>query len=178
MSGDCAIPSRARHNKDAAHTLAGFTFKKGSVPFTWRAETLWLLAGLAKLLDIRTFYYHLKEDCQADMGQVKAVKRTLGKAKSTPSRNNSHCSALGPLLREMHRMGYNGIGVRPVLSPVLSLSKCCRRDRAQAGRSGVWEFGSFAGCGGGGVGGGWGEEKYGRAGCRVISRLIDETRLA
>lgn len=83
----------------------------------WRDETLWLLAGLAKLLDIRSFYYHLKEDCQADMGQVKAVKRALGKIRHQVydlQEQLKYCSALGPLLRERHRMGYNGIGVRTV----------------------------------------------------------------
>jgi helicase len=83
----------------------------------WRDETLWLLAGLAKLLDIRTFYYHLKEDRQADMSQVKAVKRTLGNMRHQVydlQEQLKNCFALGPLLREMHRMGYNGIGVRTV----------------------------------------------------------------
>jgi helicase len=43
----------------------------------WRDELLWLLAGLGRLLDIRTFYYHLKENCAADFERVKRVKQRL-----------------------------------------------------------------------------------------------------
>ncbi len=51
------------------------------------------------------------------MSQVKAVKRTLGNMRHQVydlQEQLKYCSALGPLLREMHRMGYNGIGVRTV----------------------------------------------------------------
>lgn len=44
----------------------------------WRDTHLWLLAGIARLLDVRAFYYHLREECGADLERVKRVKRHLG----------------------------------------------------------------------------------------------------
>jgi helicase len=72
----------------------------------WRDELLWLLSGLAQLLDVRTFYYHLKEDCQADSERIKRVKGLLGRMRYQVfelQEQIKYCSPLGPLLREIRR---------------------------------------------------------------------------
>jgi|SanBayMetagenome_1026888.scaffolds.fasta_scaffold01400_2 helicase len=72
----------------------------------WRDELLWLLSGLAQLLDVRTFYYHLKEDCQADSERIKRVKGSLGRMRYQVfelQEQIKYCSPLGPLLREIRR---------------------------------------------------------------------------
>jgi len=72
----------------------------------WRDELLWLLSGLAQLLDVRTFYYHLKEDCQANPERIKRVKRLLNRMRYQVfglQEQIKYCSPLGPLLREIRR---------------------------------------------------------------------------
>jgi replicative superfamily II helicase len=63
----------------------------------WRDETLWLLWGLSRLLEVRCFYYHLREVCSA--GDVR-VRRVKG------------------LLRQMRKR---------VLTPFSEVSSCCKR---------------------------------------------------
>ncbi|MCY7275754.1 MAG: helix-hairpin-helix domain-containing protein [Phormidesmis sp. CAN_BIN44] len=73
----------------------------------WRDELLWLLAGLAKLLDVRTFYYHLKENCEADFRRIKRVKQALEQMKQqiyNLQEQLKYCSPLGILLCEMRRV--------------------------------------------------------------------------
>jgi hypothetical protein len=43
----------------------------------WRDDLLWLLSGWARLLDIRCFYYHLREVCAADRERVLRIGRLL-----------------------------------------------------------------------------------------------------
>ena len=43
----------------------------------WRDHTLWLLSGHAELLEIRCFYFHLRQTCDADPSQVARVKRAF-----------------------------------------------------------------------------------------------------
>lgn len=72
----------------------------------WRDELLWLLSGLVQLLDVRTFYYHLKEDCQSDSERIKRVKGLLGKMRYQVfelQEQIKYCSPLGSLLREIRR---------------------------------------------------------------------------
>lgn len=42
-----------------------------------RDDLLWLLAGLEKILEVRCFYYHLKEECGADAERVRRADRAL-----------------------------------------------------------------------------------------------------
>lgn len=73
----------------------------------WRDELLWLLSGLAQLLDVRSFYYHLKEDCQANSERIRRVKGLLGKMRYQVfelQEQIKYCSPLGPLLREIRRI--------------------------------------------------------------------------
>lgn len=77
----------------------------------WRDDQLWLLSGLAKLLDVRTFYYHLRESCQADFQRVKRVKRCLRQMEQQIyglRGQLKYCSPLGSLLCEIRRLAPKG----------------------------------------------------------------------
>jgi superfamily II DNA/RNA helicase len=43
----------------------------------WRDDLLWLLAGVREILEVRCFYFHLKEVCQADSERVRRADVTL-----------------------------------------------------------------------------------------------------
>jgi hypothetical protein len=69
---------------------------------SWRDTALWLLAGHAKLFEIRAFYHHLREHCGATGDQVKVMKRALGRMRSQAYdllEGLKYCSPLGPMLR-------------------------------------------------------------------------------
>ncbi len=73
----------------------------------WRDDLLWLLSGLGKLLDIRTFYFHLKENCQASFMRVKRVKQSLKQMEHQTydlQEQLKYCSPLGSLLCEIRRL--------------------------------------------------------------------------
>jgi helicase len=85
----------------------------------WRDDLLWLLAGISKLLDVRTFYFHLKEDCEANQERIKRVKVLLKRMQRqilTLMEQVKYCSALGPLLRDMQRAnrGKAGVGIQTI----------------------------------------------------------------
>lgn len=68
----------------------------------WRDELLWLLSGVAELLELRTFYYHLCDTCGADWRRIQRVKRILRtlRRQALELRNDlTYCSPLGPALR-------------------------------------------------------------------------------
>jgi replicative superfamily II helicase len=84
----------------------------------WRDTLMWLLAGLAKVLDIRSFYYHLQENCDASSQRVKRVKRALRDMEYQTyelQERLKYLSPLGSALRQMRRVitsesGKVGIG--------------------------------------------------------------------
>lgn len=85
----------------------------------WRDDMLWLLSGLVRLLEIRTFYYHLREECDADAERIKRIKRLLGVMRRQIydlQEQLKYCSPLGPLLREIRRTTRSspGIGVQTI----------------------------------------------------------------
>ena len=41
----------------------------------WRDDRLFLIAGFINILDIRCFYYHLRQECGADDERIHRVKR-------------------------------------------------------------------------------------------------------
>jgi hypothetical protein len=77
---------------------------------SWRDTALWLLAGHAKIFDIRAFYHHLKEACGVSQEQVKDVKQAI-----TTIRRQAiglldelkYCSPLGPVLLSLRRTRRN-----------------------------------------------------------------------
>lgn len=80
----------------------------------WRDELLWLLAGISRLLDIKAFFFHLKETCDAPPDRIKRVKRLLGKMCHDAfdlQEQIKYCSALGPMLKQLKRSGGKRAGV-------------------------------------------------------------------
>lgn len=78
----------------------------------WRDELLWLLSGLAKLLDVRTFYYHLRSDCHADFKRIKRVKRQFRQMQLQIydlQEQIKYCSPLGSMLCAIRRTAPNGV---------------------------------------------------------------------
>lgn len=70
----------------------------------WRDDMLWLLSGLAKILDLRCFYYHLREECDADPERVRGVKKRLRRMRLQTydlQEQLKYCSPLGPVLRSI-----------------------------------------------------------------------------
>jgi helicase len=87
----------------------------------WRDSHLWLLAGLAEILDLRCFYFHLREDCSADAYRIRRVKGLLKRMRDQAYRLQDHlkyCSPLGPVLQEIRQAtnAANGasVGVRSI----------------------------------------------------------------
>jgi superfamily II DNA/RNA helicase len=78
----------------------------------WRDDVLWLLSGIAGMLDVKCFYYHLKETCEAPPERIKRVKRLVGRMRRQTyelREQIKYCSALGPLLGPL-----GGVGVQSI----------------------------------------------------------------
>lgn len=68
----------------------------------WRDTALWMLAGHTKLLEVRAFYYYLRESCEATPARVKLAKQALGRMRMQAYdllERLRYCSPLGPLVR-------------------------------------------------------------------------------
>jgi helicase len=73
----------------------------------WRDTMLWLISGLNNLFEIRAFYHHLRENCEADVDQIKDVKRYLRDIRYQGyelMERIKHCSPLGGLLRGLQAL--------------------------------------------------------------------------
>lgn len=82
-----------------------------------RNDLLWLLAGVSKLLEIRTFYFHLREECGADTERVQRVKRLLARMRHQTydlQEKLKYCSQLGSALRDIRRLAGGGVGVQTI----------------------------------------------------------------
>lgn len=74
---------------------------------SWRDTMLWMIAGLNNLFEIRAFYHHLRENCGADVEQIKDVKRYLRNIRYQGYElleRIKYCSPLGGLLRGLHTL--------------------------------------------------------------------------
>jgi helicase len=72
----------------------------------WRDNLLWLLSGLAQILDVRCFYYHLNEECGASAERIQRVKRLFGNMRAQTfelQHQLKYCSPLGSLLHSLRR---------------------------------------------------------------------------
>jgi hypothetical protein len=70
----------------------------------WRDEMLWLLAGLGQILDVRCFYFHLREGCAASTERIRHVKLVFQRMRAQVFDLQDHlkyCSPLGPVLRRL-----------------------------------------------------------------------------
>ncbi len=80
----------------------------------WRDHLLWQISGLGEILDIRCFYYFLREECDASDKRVNCVKDCFKKM-----RHGVYdllgllrfCSPLGPVFRALESAKV-GVGVR------------------------------------------------------------------
>ena len=69
-------------------------------------KNLRLLSGWSRLLEVRCFYYHLREVCSADVERVRRVKGLLRQMRSGVfdlQEELKYCSPLGPMLRSLRR---------------------------------------------------------------------------
>ncbi|MDA7618290.1 DEAD/DEAH box helicase [Verrucomicrobia bacterium] len=84
----------------------------------WRDRRIWLLAGLGEILDIKCFYFHLKESCEATEDEIKNVKDLLKKLQRAAWELIDYlnlCSPLGPLFVQMKQSGSGkGVGRKTV----------------------------------------------------------------
>jgi hypothetical protein len=85
----------------------------------WRDTSLWLLLGLVRILDIKCFFYHLKENCNAELARIQKIKRliaTMRKDVMDLQEQIKYCSALGPFLRELKRSAglRSGVGIQSI----------------------------------------------------------------
>jgi superfamily II DNA/RNA helicase len=85
----------------------------------WRDDMLWLLGGVARMLDVKCFYYHLKETCAGSPERIKRVKRLLGRMRHQVfdlQEQIKYCSALGPLLQQLKRAAGKkaGVGIQSI----------------------------------------------------------------
>jgi len=90
----------------------------------WRDDTLWLLSGLARILELPCFYYHLKEECNAGRDRVGAVKKQLrGMRRQTYDLQEQlkYCSPLGPVLRSIRSTMATASGARVGIGTIRKL---------------------------------------------------------
>lgn len=83
----------------------------------WRDELMWLLSGIAQLLEVKTFFYHLREECDASPERIKRIKRLLGSRRHQVydlQEKLKYCSPLGPALRDIRRLTGGGVGVQTI----------------------------------------------------------------
>ena len=83
-----------------------------------RDNALWVLCGLEQLLEVKSFYYHLKENCHAEYDQIQSVDTAFKKSSSmifSLVENLKYRSKLGELVRGIknvfpHADSYPGEG--------------------------------------------------------------------
>jgi len=91
----------------------------------WRDREVWLLAGLARLLDLRCFYHHLLETCAATPDRVHRVKRLLQRMRAQAFELIEHltyCSPLGPMLRSLRSVS-GGAGRKVGITSIRKLEE-------------------------------------------------------
>ena len=77
----------------------------------WRDNMLWLLIALTEILDVKCFYYCLKESCEADESRIMNVERSFKRLRGICYQLQEQirfCSPLGSLLRSIKRTSKNG----------------------------------------------------------------------
>jgi len=96
----------------------GFSGIEG-VEEKWRDSLLWLLAGLSQLMDVRCFYFHLKDQCNASPEQIRHLSHEFKKIRwSTIALMGKvkYCSPFGSVLQGIRRFYRNS------QKPVVGLS--------------------------------------------------------
>ena len=83
----------------------------------WRDTMIWLLGGVVRTLEIKCFYFHLRETCEAGDARVLAVKHHLGDMRRQVFElleQIKYASPLGGMLVSMHRRGRSGVGTATI----------------------------------------------------------------
>ena len=83
----------------------------------WRDTLIWLLAGLARILDTKCFFFHLKQDCGASDERIKQVTGMFGDMRRTCLElmdRLTYASPLGGFLIRLKRMGQKGVGLQTI----------------------------------------------------------------
>ena len=105
----------------------------------WRDTMIWLLAGLARVLDIKCVFFHLKEDCVAGDERIKTVKRYLADMRMSALElieQLKYASPLGGMLLAMKRSGQAGVGTE-TLRRLEGLGVCRAADIDRLGLDGL-----------------------------------------
>jgi helicase len=79
----------------------------------WIRSRSHLISGFAEICDVRCFFYHLKENCNADDAKIQKAKNTLRRLRAGCFKilgRLKYCSPLGPFLVSMKRSGTKGVG--------------------------------------------------------------------
>jgi hypothetical protein len=83
----------------------------------WIRNRSWLISGFAAILDIRCFYFHLREECGASDEKIAKAKKILRRLRAMCFQilgRLKYCSPLGPLLTRMKSSGTKGVGVATI----------------------------------------------------------------
>lgn len=73
----------------------------------YRDNAMWLLCGLEKMMEVRCFYYHLKENCDASVEDIQGVDRALKRSSHKIFQiigNLKFRSVLGEMIRGIKRV--------------------------------------------------------------------------
>jgi len=109
----------------------------------WRDHLLWQLAGVAEILDIKCFYYCLRQDCGADDNRVSRVKKYFKEMVGGVYDLMGilrFCSPLGPLFRDLEA-AKAGVGIRTKekleMAGIASLAEITKLGIDDLGRLGI-----------------------------------------
>lgn len=109
----------------------------------WRDDFLWLLSGIGQVLELRSFYYHLREDCSADAEQILQMKRLLRRMRHQTyelREQLKYCSPLGPVLHSIRRTRSGTQGVTVGISTIRKLEEAGIESVAQLSQMKVDEM--------------------------------------
>jgi len=70
----------------------------------WRDDRLFLISAMLNLWDVKVFYFHLKNDCDANEERIKCIKRRLQKLRAYAYQTMDlvgWCSPLGPVFTRL-----------------------------------------------------------------------------
>jgi superfamily II DNA/RNA helicase len=118
----------------------------------WRDDHLWLLSGVREVLEVRCFYYHLKEACRTAPERLRRVERVLRRLRSLTfdlQGQLAYCSPLGPALRSLRRTARQGegatVGVATIrklegagIRDLVTLARCSAEDLGRLGVRQPW----------------------------------------
>jgi helicase len=133
-----AVPYERGQGKEIAQVERrwGITGLEG-IEERWRDDGLWLLAGITKVLDLRCFYFHLREECAADIERVQRMKRLLRRMRAQTFDLQEHlkyCSPLGPALRSLRRTRREVEGASVGMQSIRRLEEAGIRNVAELAR--------------------------------------------